>query len=47
MSITIRNSVVTGIHRTKVGGHEAIALEVVKDDSVPHIDPDCVKVMFP
>ena len=45
--VIIKNSVITGIHRTKVGAHEAIPLIVQKDDSVQHIDPDCMLVKFP
>ena len=37
----------TQIHRTKVGSHEAVALHVVPDNSIPHIDPKCMKVVFP
>ena len=45
--IKIKNSIVTGIHRTKVASHEDIALNVEKDDTIQHIDPDCMKVVFP
>ena len=45
-NITV-TSVVTGIHRTKVGSHKEIALLVDNDDSIPHIDPDCMVVRFP
>ena len=40
-------SVITGIHRTKTGSHEDVQLLVVKDDEIPHIDLDAMKVMFP
>ena len=45
--IVIECSVVTGIHITGVGSHEALALAVEKDDSIPHIDPMCMKVVCP
>ena len=40
-------SVVTGIHRTKVGSHREIELLLEKDDSIPNIDPNCMIVRFP
>ena len=43
----VLTSVVTGIHRTKVGSHREIKLLVEDDDSVPHIDPNCMIVRFP
>ena len=41
------NSVVTGIHKTQVGAHREIALLVQNDDSIPHIDRNCMLVRFP
>ena len=40
-------SVVSGIHRTKVGSHRDIQLLVEDDNSVPSIDPNCMLVRFP
>lgn len=45
-TVVIRSSI-TGIHRTKVSSHKDITLAVERDDSVHHIDPQCMKVMFP
>ena len=45
--VTIKSSSVTGIHRTKVSSHEDVTLLVHEDNSIPHIDPQCMKVMFP
>ena len=45
--IVIKYSTITGIHRTKVSSCEEVTLMVVRDDSIPHIDKDCMKVMFP
>ena len=44
--VVIRSSTITGIHRTKVSSCEEIVLSVVKDDSIPGIDPYCMKVVF-
>ncbi len=41
------HSVVTGIHRTKVGAQKDIPLILENDDTVPHIDPQCMLVRFP
>ena len=38
MKINI-NSVIAGIHRTKVGSHPSIELRVEADDTIPDIDP--------
>jgi hypothetical protein len=43
----IISSVVSGIHRTKVGGHREIPLLLVNDDTIPNIDPNCVVVRYP
>ena len=40
-------SVVSGIHRTKVGAHKDIPLIMENDDSIPDIDPHCIMLMFP
>lgn len=45
--VVIINSTVTGIHQTNIGSCEEVVLKVVKDDSIPNIDPHCMKVMFP
>ena len=47
MAIVIKSSRITGIHRTKISSHEEVTLLVERDDSVQHIDPQCMKVMFP
>ena len=47
MAIVIKSSCITGIHRTMVASHEDISLQVEKDDTIPHIDPQCMRVMFP
>ena len=48
MEFTIKmRSVVTGIHITKIGGHEKIPLILENDDSIPDIDPMCILVKFP
>ena len=41
------NSVIAGIHRTKVGSHPSIELLVEADDSIPGIDPNCMVVRMP
>ena len=38
------NSVIAGIHRTKVGSHPSIELLVEADDTIPGIDPNCMVV---
>ena len=45
--VVIKCSTVTGIHRTNVSSCEEVTLLVLKDNSIPHIDPDCMKVVFP
>ena len=45
--IVIKFSTIRGIHRTKVSSCEEVTLLVERDDSIPHIDKDCMKVMFP
>ena len=35
MVFVVKNSVITGAHRTKVGSHEAVALIVEADNSIP------------
>ena len=45
--IVIKFSTITGIHCTNnVSSCEEVTLFVVRDDSIPEIDPDCMKVMF-
>ena len=46
-AISIRKSTVTGIHHMKVGPHAAVILDVTPNNSIPHIDPKCMKVVFP
>ena len=43
----IVSSVVTGIHRTKVGAHRDIPLLMENDNTIPDIDPNCIVVRFP
>ena len=47
--VTIIITVVTGIHRTKVGLHNQIRLVVENDDreNVATIDSDCILVRIP
>ena len=45
--IVIQFSTITGIHCTNVSSCEEVTLLVEKDDSIPHIDKECMKVMFP
>ena len=45
-NITI-TSVIAGLHRTKVGSHRDVKLLVEDDNSVPHIDPNCMVVKVP
>ena len=45
--ITLKNSTITGIHKTKVGAHQFVAMNVERDDEIQHIDPQCMKVIFP
>ena len=40
-------SVVSGIHRTKVGGHRDVPLLLENDNTIPGIDPYCMIVRFP
>ena len=42
-TIIIDNSVITGIHITGVGSHEAIPLIAEMDNSIPDIDPTCMR----
>ena len=43
----IINSRISGIHKTKVGAHRDVKLLVLEDDSIQHIDPDCMFVRVP
>ena len=45
--IVVENSTITGIHKTKNGASEFIAMNVIKDDTIGYIDPDSMRVMFP
>ena len=47
MAIVIQHSTITGIHKTMISSHQTVSLSVEKDYSIPHIDPLCMKVMFP
>ena len=47
MSIVMKFSSVTGIHKTLVSSHKDVVLAVEMDNSIPHIDPECMRVMFP
>ena len=46
MDIVI-NSVISGIHKTKIGANRSVELIVENDDTIPHIDPDCMVVRVP
>ena len=41
------NSVIAGIHHTKVGSHPSIELLVEADDTIPGTDPNCMLVRMP
>ena len=41
MAFITVTSVITGIHRTKVGSHRDVKLLVEDDDTIPGIDPNC------
>ena len=41
------NSVITGLHETKVGAQRDVRLLVEADDSVGDIDPECMLVRAP
>ena len=47
MANIIVTSVISGIHKTKIGSHRDVKLIVENDDSVPHIDPNCMVVKVP
>ena len=47
MANIIITSVISGIHRTKVGSHRDVKLIVENDDSIQHIDPNCMVVRIP
>lgn len=47
MANIIVNSVISGIHRTKVGSHRDVKLVVENDDSIQEIDPNCMVVKIP
>ena len=40
-------SIITGIHRTKVGSHRDVRLLVEDDDTIPGMDPNCMIVRIP
>ena len=46
MDIVI-NSVISGIHKTKIGANHCVELIVENDDTIPHIDSDCMVVPVP
>ena len=47
MANIIINSCISGVHKTKVGAHRDVKLLVLEDDSIQHIDPDCMLVRVP
>ena len=47
MTEIVLNSVITGIHKTKMGAHRDVRLLVENDDGIQHIDPDCMLVRVP
>ena len=50
MTEIVLNSVITGIHKTKMGAHRDVRLLVENDDGIQHIDPDTptyVSLIFP
>ena len=47
MSIVIKFPSVTGIHKTLVSSHKDVVLAVEMDNLILHIDPECMRVMFP
>ena len=47
MADIVLHSVITGIHRTKVSAHRDERLMVEDDDTIPHIDPQCMLVKVP
>ena len=40
-------SVISGIHKTKIGAHRDVQLIVENDDTIPHIDQNCMVVKVP
>ena len=47
MAEIIINSCISGLHKTKVGAHRDVQLIVEEDNSLPHIDPNCMLVKVP
>ena len=47
MADIVINSCISGLHKTKVGAHRDVKLLVENDDSVSHIDPECMLVRVP
>ena len=47
MTEIVLNSVISGIHKTKIGAHRDVQLIVENDDTIQHIDPDCMLVRVP
>ena len=47
MANIIITSVISGIHRTKVGSHRDVKLIVENDDAIQHIDQNCMVVRIP
>lgn len=45
--IVIQFSTIRGIHRTMLSSHEDVVLSVEVDDTIRHIDPQSMRVMFP
>ena len=47
MNSIIITSVITGIHRTRIGSHRDVKCLVENDDTIPDIDPNCMIVKLP
>lgn len=47
MADIVLNSVISGLHKTKIGANRNVPLIVENDDSIPHIDPSCMVVKVP
>lgn len=47
MADIVVNSVISGLHKTKIGANRGVRLIVENDDSVKHIDPNCMLVRVP
>ena len=41
------NSAISGLHKTKIGANRDVRLIVENDDTISHIDPNCMLVKVP